>query len=32
MTVKKPRTCSGFAIYSYLKDSAFTAVKSDDKV
>ena len=32
MTVKKLRTCSGFAIYSYLKDSTFTAVKSDDKV
>ena len=27
MTVKKLRTCSGFVIYSYLKDSAFTAVK-----
>ena len=32
MTVKKLRTCSGFVIYSYLKDSAFTAVKRDDKV
>ena len=29
--VKKLRKSSGFVIYSYLKDSAFTAVKRDSK-
>ena len=29
--VKKLRKSSGFVIYSYLKDSAFTAVKRDAK-
>ena len=29
--VKKLRKSSGFLIYSYLKDSAFTAVKRDAK-
>ena len=28
---KKLRKSPGFAIYSYLKDSAFTAVKRDEK-
>ena len=31
MAVKKSRKRSGFVIYSYLKDSAFTAVKRDAK-
>ena len=29
MAVKEPRKLSGFVIYSYLKESAFTAVKRD---
>ena len=29
MAVKKSRRRSGFVIYSYLKDSAFTPVKRD---
>ena len=32
MTVKKSRKRFGFVIYSYFKDSEFTAVKSDEKV
>ena len=32
MAVKKLRKGSGFVIYSYLKDSAFTAVKRRAKV
>ena len=31
MAVKKSRKRSGFVIYSYLKDSAYTAVKRDAK-
>ena len=31
MTVKKSRKCCGFLIYSYFKESAFTAVKRDAK-
>ena len=31
MAVKKSRKCSGFVIYSYFKDTAFTAVKRDAK-
>ena len=31
MAVKKSRKRSGFVLYSYLKDSAFTAVKRDAK-
>ena len=31
MAVKKSRKCSGFVIYSYSKDIAFTAVKRDAK-
>ena len=31
MAVKKSRKCSGFVIYSYFKDIAFTAVKRDAK-
>ena len=29
MAVKKSRKRSGFVLYSYLKDSGFTAVKRD---
>ena len=32
MAVKEPRKLSGFVIYSYLKESAFTAVKRDAKL
>ena len=32
MDVKEPRKLSGFVIYSYLKESAFTAVKRDAKL
>ena len=32
MAVKKSRKFSGFAIYYYCKDSAFTAVKTDAKL
>ena len=32
MAVKKSRKRSGFVIYSYFKDSKFTAVKRDEKV
>ena len=32
MAMKKSRKLSGFALYSYLKDSAFTAVKRDAKL
>ena len=32
MAVKKSRKRSGFVIYSYFKDSAFTAVKRDAKL
>ena len=31
VTTRKRRERSGFVIYSYLKDSAFTAVKRDAK-
>ena len=31
MAVKKSRKRTGFFIYSYLKDSAFTVVKRDAK-
>ena len=31
MALKEPRKLPGFVIYSYLKDSAFTAVKRDAK-
>ena len=31
VAVKKSRKRSGFVLYSYLKDSAFTAVKRDAK-
>ena len=30
MAVKKSRRCSGFVIYSYLKDSTFTAAVKRD--
>ena len=30
MAVRKSRKRSGFVIYSFLKDSAFTAVKKDE--
>ena len=32
MAVKEPRKLSGFVIYSYLKENAFTAVKRDAKL
>ena len=32
MAMKKSRKLSGFALYSYLKDSGFTAVKRDAKL
>ena len=31
MALKKTRKVPGLVIYSYLKDSAFTAVKRDEK-
>ena len=30
IAVKKSRKLSGFVIYSYFKDTAFTAVKEDE--
>ena len=31
MALKKSRKYSGFVIYSYFEDSAFTALKRDEK-